>query len=274
MVKGEDFIHGIDCPENWMFPNWLDWKRIKNPITDGKTFVAYSLPDQLEERSYLGEYGEVFFGEDGQPRDFRRHSLWDTTIRVMKGMQVGVRIHEWPVRPLTAASLEIKFDPEIPAENAVDAFAIASADYSSGRLESASFGKCFANGSDIRSPSILVGSFNGRFSFNPYMEEGYQYIETGPNQIQIQHDGNPEFDCSFQIRKIRQGFRQAQFFILRQVHLETGHKKTLVAPLQLNMKGVIGAAYAPLPKQSQISQGYEPVWKDIDRIINMQLFTE
>lgn len=275
MVGGEGFIHGIDCPDNWQFPNWLDWRSIKDAITDGHSLLVYRLTDKgrIDPKNF-GDCGVIYFGEDGQPQDYLRHSTYDTAIRLMRDdSQIHIDIHQWPFGTLTDANFEIKYDPPIPSEHGVGAHAIASADYNFGKLGSVAFGKCFDNTtSSIRSPLVVVSSSKGVFSFNPYLEEGYQFVETDtPNQTQILHDGKPEFVCNLDIKGYRQRLMTTDALMFGQTHIDTGKVKILVAPMRLDMKRIVQAAYVPLPTQAQVDGGYNPSWKNIDQASNIHL---
>lgn len=270
MAKGEGFIHGIDCPDHWRFPDWLPWQHIKNAVTDGQSVLAYQLSS---EQVGQGNEGVVYFDSQGQPADYLRHSMWDSSIRLMReNSQYRVNIHRWPSRSLAGSELIVTIDPFVLSEDDYAAFAIVAADYSSGALNNISLGKCFDNSnSSIRSPMLMVGAFRGRFSFSSKLEEGYQLVESASNRAQILHDEKPEFECGFDIKSVHYGFIPTQVMICCQTHLDTGRTKIAAVPMRLDMNRIMKEIFVPFPNQAQINAGYNPSWRQIDRAINIQL---
>ena len=236
--------------------------------------ISYTHQPLSDDPAYLGEWGDVIFGQLGDPLDIRTHSLWDTNIVTSRGQypHFHVNMHEWH-RPLNKASLEFGMAAE-PITNSqqirrpVDY--VAHARYSDGKLEALLLGSPWGHLSDKRVPviSVFFHSANNQPQIDSMalVGEPTQSKRISDEHMLVNFPGREVWDCYFEIVDGR--------MILTQKCDQLGVQRKIIVPQKVNMDRVVAAAYSkPMTAQDAFNPRYQPAWLNMQKVIGAEFVT-
>lgn len=292
----------IAIPEYWKFPERNKKGLVVKQIDLPQGFLAITLPGASyykEKKIYKGEYVDYFFNQEGRPRELRRHSGFDTQIKLRKGeSEMLLNIHEWGRLPEFSefngiSILEPDANPRI-IEDPSKMLATVSYRYPLNNIDNSThynllstscFGENFVvdrKGKKIKAPgsllNVVLSRGDGLKAFHwelsslfPYEDDFLREEQRELNEV-LFRDKNGKESVVFKLKwDVKDGI-----LIATQTHLPTQVSRTLRAPITLDMSEIAKVVFAQPPyekpgDESNDSEDLVVPWREIDRIIGISL---
>jgi len=280
-MTDQELLHGcIEIPKHWDFPqrNVSGLEVIQ--IDTRQSFLAYRLPDDptsVTRPNYKGEYGDIFFDQEGSRLDRRLHKSFDTDIELAREIHVSCWVHERDklIQPrnsdVTLVFSGYRTDPPLSL--------LGLADYKNTHLASVGLGNRFLDIENKENYSIgpwltfedysqesFLSSANWELDFPGELPDSKFFVlhdDAGTQAGIFNHDGKQIFRLEWGI--------EGSFFSVSQSHVLTGIVKTLRAPLEINADRVSEAIFSK-PRYSKDEKGRLIVpWTNIDQIVGARL---
>lgn len=285
-AEGRHQPENIEIPQHWNFLGRNNPCLKIRQIDIDKSFLGFDLPDNpisVTLASYKGEYGDIFFDEEGRELDKRVHGAFDTHINLVRDIKVSYSVHEW-ASP-SHADLDIIF---LKSETAgPSAFELGGVNYDSSHLGAVHLGSQFigmqGEENDLRSPLLIIGQYSQvslrsgnweiNFSEGLPVNNSFAMSHITERQVVFNQDREPIFKVEWGIQKsgLEEEKDRAYLLSVSQTHIPTGIIKTLKAPLGLDIEKVLEAVFSRPPYRKDDRGRLVIPWRNIDRIVGAGL---